>query len=154
MSLGDHGILEQRKCDRPLERVGWATHVKAVRSYEKLTSGGIRFFDTDLIAVLEKVLPARFGGGPTDYQLVEDEAENGQPRLRLVVDPAIGTLDARALGDTFLAAISVGSGAERVAGLLWRDSGFLEVERRRPEAGPGGKVLHFVPRPTTPARST
>ena len=74
----------------------------SIRSYEKLTAGGIRFFDTDLIGVLEKVLPVRFGGGPTDYQLVEDEAENGQPRLRLVVDPAVGTLDVRALGDAFL----------------------------------------------------
>ena len=59
---------------------------------------------------------------------------------------AVGALDATALADAFLAAISAGSGAERVAGLLWRDSGFLRVERRRPEASPGGKILHLVPR--------
>jgi hypothetical protein len=146
VSLGDQGMLERRHCGCALERVGWTTHVRAIRSYEKLTSGGIRFFDTDLIGVLEQLLPARFGGGPTDYQLVEDEGPDGQPRLRLVVDPAVGTLDTRALVDAFLDAIGAGSGAERVAGLVWRDSGFLQVERRRPDAGPGGKILHLVAR--------
>jgi hypothetical protein len=146
VSLGDQAILARRNCGCPLERLGWMTHVKAIRSYEKLTSGGIRLFDADLIGVLEKTLPARFGGGPTDFQLIEDEGEDGQPRLRLVVDPAVGPLDARSLADAFLAAISAGSGAERVVGLLWRDSGFLRVERRRPEVSPGGKILHLVPR--------
>jgi hypothetical protein len=146
VSLGDQGVLERRHCGCPLERVGWTTHVREIRSYEKLTSGGIRLFDTDLIGVLEKTLPDRFGGGPTDYQLVEDEGPDGQPRLRLVVDPAVGTLDTQAIVDAFLSAIGVGSGAERVAGLLWRDSGFLQIERRRPDAEPGGKVLHLVAR--------
>ncbi len=146
VSLGDQGVLERRRCGCPLERVGWTTHVRTIRSYEKLTSGGVRLFDADLVGVLEKTLPARFGGGPTDYQLVEDEGADGQPRLRLVVDPAVGALDAQALVDAFLGAIGAGSGAERVAGLLWRDSGFVEVERRRPDAGPGGKVLHLVAR--------
>jgi hypothetical protein len=44
------------------------------------------FLDTDVIRVLEEILPARFGGGPADYQLVEDERADGQPCLRLVGD--------------------------------------------------------------------
>ncbi len=146
VSLGDQAILTHRNCGCPLERLGWMTHIKAIRSYEKLTSGGIRLFDADLISVLEKALPARFGGGPTDFQLIEDEGKDGQPRLCLVVDPAVGPLDAKGVADAFLAAIGAGSGAERVAGLLWRDAGFLHVERRRPEVGPGGKILHLVTR--------
>lgn len=31
------------------------------------------FLDTEVIRVLEEVLPARFGGSPTDCQLVEDD---------------------------------------------------------------------------------
>jgi hypothetical protein len=146
VSLGDQGVLERRRCGCPLEHVGWTTHVSAIRSYEKLTSGGIRLFDMDLIGLLEKTLPARFGGGSTDYQLVEDEKSDGQPRVTLIVDPAVGALDTRAVVDALLDAIGAGSGAERVAGLLWRDSGLVEVERRRPDAGPGGKVLHRVAR--------
>ena len=137
-------ILGRRNCGCPLDRLGWSTYIHTIRSYEKLTSGGIRLFDSELIGVLEKTLPARFGGGPTDYQLVEDVGDDGQPRLQLVVDPSVGALDATALTDAFFAAIGEGSGAERVAGLLWRDSGFLRVARRRPTAGPGGKILHLV----------
>jgi hypothetical protein len=57
--------------------LGWTTHLRDIRSQEKLTAGGMTFLDTDLIRVLEEVLPARFGGAPTDYQLVEEEAEEG-----------------------------------------------------------------------------
>jgi hypothetical protein len=147
VSLGDRAILGQRTCGCPLERLGWTTHVRVIRSYEKLTAGGVRLFDTDLIEILERVLPARFGGGPTDYQLIEDEEVDGHPRLQLVVAPSVGPLDASAVVDAFLTAISAGFGAERVAGLVWRDSAFLRVVRRRPEASPGGKILHRVPRP-------
>jgi hypothetical protein len=143
VSLGDQAVLEQRACGCPLERLGWTTHLRTIRSYEKLTAGGVRLFDTDLIRVLDEVLPARLGGGPTDYQLVEEETENGHPRLRLLVHPAVGPLDPAALADAFLTAIGRGSGVERVVGLLWRDAGFLRVERRPPEATPGGKILHL-----------
>jgi hypothetical protein len=102
------------------------------------------FLDTDLIRVLEEVLPARFGGGSTDYQLVETEAENGRPRLRLLAAPSLGALDEKALAETFLGAIAPGGGAERVMGLVWRDAGLLEVERSRPRSTSTGKILHLA----------
>lgn len=103
------------------------------------------FLDADLIRALEEVLPARFGGGPTDYQLAEEETEEGHPRLRLLVHPAVGEIDPVAVAQAFLTAISPGSGVERVMGLLWRDAGFLQVERGAPEASRGGKILHLRP---------
>jgi hypothetical protein len=51
------------------------------------------FLDTDVIRVLEEELPARFGGTPTDYQLLEEEADDGQPRLQLLVHPRVGPLN-------------------------------------------------------------
>jgi hypothetical protein len=103
------------------------------------------FLDTDVIPVLEENLPARFGGGPTDYQLVEDEdeAEGGEPRLRLLVHPRLGPLSEAALMEAFLAAIGAGSGAERVMALQWRQGGVLQVERRLPLATASGKILHL-----------
>jgi hypothetical protein len=142
VSLGDQAIIGRQSCDCPLERLGWTTHLHTIRSDEKLTAGGMAFLDADLTRVLEEVLPARFGGGPTDYQLVEEETEEGHPRLQLLVHPAIGPIEAAAVADAFLTAISPGSGAERVMGLLWRQAGFLQVDRRAPESTVGGKILH------------
>jgi hypothetical protein len=143
VSLGDQGVLVRRTCGCPLERLGWPTHLHTIRSFEKLTAGGMTFPDTDLIPVLEEVLPSRFGGAPTDYQLVEEEAANGQPCVRLLVHPAVGPLDPGAVAEAFLTAISRGSGVERVMGLAWRQANFLRVERRAPLATATGKILHL-----------
>jgi hypothetical protein len=143
VSLGDRAVLTRRLCGCPLERLGWTTHLHTIRSYEKLTAGGMTFLDTDVIRVLEEVLPARFGGVPTHYQLVEEEDASGRPRLRLVVDPAVGALDDRAVLDTFLATLGRGSDTHRLMELVWRGGGFLAVERRPLHATPSGKLLHL-----------
>src|SRR5262249_5184713 len=101
------------------------------------------FLDLDLVRVLEERLPARFGGGPTDYQLIEEEDEGRQRSLRLVVHPGVGPLDPRAVSEAFLAAIGSSSGVGRVTERLWRDAGIVRVERRAPEAGAGGKIIHL-----------
>ena len=76
-------------CGCPLERLGWTTHVQSVLSREKLTAAGMTFYDVDVVKILEHVLPQRFGGGPTDYQLVEEETAAGAPVVRLLVHPAV-----------------------------------------------------------------
>ena len=159
VSMGDRAVLTRRRCGCPLEEFGWRTHLHTIRSFEKLTAGGMTFFDTDVIRVLEEVLPARFGGGPTDYQLAEEDGADGQPRLGLVVHPAVGPLDADALIEAFLAEIGTGAGAERVMAIQWRMARLLRVERRPPRATASGKILHLhreyqpMPRPDTIAGS-
>jgi hypothetical protein len=143
VSLGDQAVLSRRACGCPLERLGWTTHLHTIQSFEKLTAGGMTFLDTDVVRVLEEVLPARFGGAPTHYQLLEEHGDVGQPPLRLLVDPSVGPLALDAVAETFLAAVGVGSGAERVMGLAWRDARLLRVERRPPLATPSGKILHL-----------
>ncbi len=150
VSLGDRATMEQRTCGCPLERFGWTTHLHTIRSYEKLTAGGMTFLDADLVPVLEEALPLRFGGVPTDYQLVEEEVSESHPRvlLLLLVHPEVGPLDPRAVAEAFLTEISRGSGVERVMGLAWRGADLLRVERRTPLTTPSGKILHLhqVPR--------
>ena len=153
VSMGDEAVVGPRACGCPLERLGWATHLRSIRSHEKLTAGGMTFLDTDVIGVLEEVLPARFGGGPTDFQLLEDEDARGRPRLRLVVHPAIGKLDERAVIDTFLSTLGARGGAEGVMALMWRGAGFLQVERQPPYATPTGKILHLHARREAGARA-
>ena len=57
VSLGDRAELGARSCGCALEELGWHTHIHTVRSFEKLTAGGITFIDTDVVRVLEDVLP-------------------------------------------------------------------------------------------------
>ena len=124
-------------------RLGWTTHVHTIRSFEKLTAGGMTFLDADVVKVLEEVLPARFGGGPTDYQLLEQEVEGGHPCLRLLVHPAVGPVEEEAVIDTFLNALGGGSGVERVMSMQWREASLLRVERQAPRTTAVGKILHI-----------
>ena len=138
-SLGDQANLTQRDCGCGLQKLGWHGHLDTIRSFEKLTAGGMTFHDTDIVRVLEEVLPARFGGTASHYQLFDDVLANGQPCLRLLIDPLVGPLDERAAIDLFLVSLGRGSGVERLMSMVWRDEGFLTVERRRPVAGGTGQ---------------
>jgi hypothetical protein len=143
VAVGEQGVLGTRQCGCPLETLGWKTHLHALRSLEKLTAGGVTFLDADVIRVLEEVLPARFGGGPTDYQLVEDTRPDGDARLRLLVRPEVGRLDPERVVDAFLTAVSQSTGPGGVVALAWREGRVLRVERRSPLLGASEKVLHL-----------
>jgi hypothetical protein len=134
--MGDQAYVEQRACGCPMEEFGWMTHLHTVRSYEKLTAAGITLWDTEVIRVLEEVLPSQFGGGPTSYQLVEDEI-NAQPRLTLRVDPTIGPADVDDIGKAFFRGIHV------TGNRLWQTPGFFRVKRQAPMTAGSGKILHL-----------
>ena len=142
-SLGDAAELMPSSCGCPLEKLGWTTHVHHIRSFEKLTAGGMTFLDSDVIHALEEVLPEQCGGGPGDYQLAETESEDGWPRLALIVHPRVGPVDESKAIDAFYTAIGRGVGAERVMALHLRQSGLLHVRREAPRMTPGGKILHL-----------
>ena len=97
--------------------------------------------DTDVIHVLDELLPRRFGGGPTSYQLVEITT-GSTPSLELLVHPALGRLDEVAIRDAFLESIAGLSPAGRVTALRWRAEGLPRVERRPPLTTVTGKILH------------
>ena len=143
VSMGDVANLDRRQCGCPLERLGWTLHLRDIRSIEKLTAAGMTFLDADVIRVLEEVLPSRFGGGPTHYQLVEEEDPAGRAGLRLLVHPAVGPLAAEVVADAFLSAIGDGQGPQKVMGLAWRDARVLRVERRAPLVTSSGKIQHL-----------
>ena len=144
VSLGDEAQALPGPCGCPVESLGWPLRVGHIRSFEKLTAGGMTFLDTDVIRVLEEVLPSRFGGSLLDYQLAEQEDGAGDPGLKLVVSPSVGPLDAAAVRTTFIEALGAGSGADRVMSLQWSIAGFLSVERAEPVRTPSGKILHLL----------
>jgi hypothetical protein len=108
-------------------------------------------FDIDIVRLLEQVLPARFGGVATDYQLVEQKCD-GRLLLQLLVHPRVSEINPDAVVTAALDAIGHGTGAGRVVALAWRDAGVLKVERRPPIPTWSGKILHLqVQQPTTSA---
>jgi len=143
VSMGDTAILDERDCGCPLGALGWHTHISGIRSFEKLTGSGMSFLDADIVRVLDEVLPAAFGGGPTDYQLLEEEGPEGDPILKLLAHPNLGPLDEGLVRKVFYANLGRGSGAGKVMELTWKQSGLFVIERRPPVATGSGKILHL-----------
>jgi hypothetical protein len=131
MESGDHGVLSQRRCGCMLEEYGFTTHLSGIRSYEKLTSDSVTFLGSALFELLEEVLPARFGGQVSDYQLVEEEVD-GLPRVSIVVSPAVGAIDEEALVETALETLRKGSIGPASWTDLWTQGETLRVVRGEP----------------------
>jgi hypothetical protein len=136
---GDHGVLFTRACACSFGRAGLHQHLRTIRSYEKLTSAGMSFMGSALLDVLETALPARYGGGPTDYQFVESEIE-GETVVRLVIAPGIGPLDEGQVIAYTLEELARRTRAGRMQTQIWRDSDTLRVERAQPYLTPAVKI--------------
>jgi hypothetical protein len=142
-SMGDTGVLEQRACGCPLERLGWRTHLHSIRSFEKLTGAGMTFRDADVTRVLEHDLPRRFGGSMLDYQLEEGEGASGEPMLVLRVHPRVGPVDEAEAARLLLAGLGRDSAVSKVMAQVWSDGRVVQVRREAPTITAGGKILHF-----------
>lgn len=136
----DYGTLETRACGCLLGQLGLTLHVHGVRSYEKLTSEGMTFLGSDLIALVDEILPARFGGYPTDYQLVEEEVD-GLPEVRIVVSPRIGELDEEVVVATVLSKLEEGPRYKKMMTDVWQRGEMLRVVRREPYTTGAAKIL-------------
>jgi hypothetical protein len=146
VEVDDHGVIETQVCDCPLGELGLVTHLHGIRSHEKLTAEGVSFLGEDLILLVDEVLPARFGGAATDYQLVEEEMD-GITRLAIVVAPRTGPVDERAVVEVVVNTLRANpENRGTVDG--WRSAGTLRVVRREPYQTSAAKLLplHFVPR--------
>jgi hypothetical protein len=135
----DYGVLEDRDCGCPIGKIGFNQHLHTIRSYDKLTSEGMTFVGAQLISVVDEILPARFGGHPTDYQFVEEE-EAGLPKVSVVVGPRIGPVDEKAIVATVLEALGSQPGCKLMAS-QWREGKTLRVVRSEPYATGAGKIL-------------
>ncbi|HXJ84786.1 MAG TPA: hypothetical protein VMS64_39610 [Candidatus Methylomirabilis sp.] len=143
VEVGDHGVLSERSCGCPLGELGFTQHLQGIRSYEKLTSEGMQFTGSEVLRLVEEVLPGRFGGGPTDYQFVEEE-EGGLSRISLVVSPRVGTVDESQVVDTVLQALGSpprATGGHWLMAEYWRGANALRVVRREPYVTAAAKIL-------------
>lgn len=135
----DYGVLVQRDCGCSIGDYGYNTHLSNIRSYEKLTSEGVSFLGTELLRILEEVLPSRFGGNPTDYQFAEEEV-NGLPKVNIIVSPRVGEVDDGHVIDTVVNALESCPGGD-VMSRQWRHGNTLRILRREPYSTSSAKIL-------------
>lgn len=138
---GDYARMERRACGCSLGDLGLTTHLSEVRSFEKLSGEGVTFVRSNVLPIIEEVLPARFGGTAVDYQLCEEEGPDSTTRMVLRVSPSVGDVDEAALKATLLEHLAVGGLVDRHHAELLRLAGSVAVERRPPQPTPAGKVL-------------
>ena len=154
----DYGILETRSCGCPLEAVGFTTHIREIRSFGKLTGEGVTMVGSEMLHILEDVLPGRFGGSALDYQLIEEEDSEGFTHVSLIVSPEIPIADESQIVSAVLEAMSTESLGAEAARQIWSQTGTLQVRRERPFLTARGKLLPlYIPRrhgnPSMPARN-
>jgi hypothetical protein len=145
----DYGVIEKRSCGCPLESYGFTEHLRYIRSFRKLTGEGVTLVGSEMIHILEEVLPAHFGGSPLDYQLLEEEDEEGFTRLSLLVSPKIEIEDEKEIIEVMMEALGRGSVAADLARVIWSQAGTLQIKRAEPIWTARGKLmpLHLVQRP-------
>ena len=138
--MDDGGTLQQATCDCRFARVGLTTVIRDVASFGKLTGHGVTLVGTDVIRILERTLPARFGGSATDYQLVEHDGA-AQARMTLRVSPRVPVSALSDVKALFLAELRTYQGGQ-IASRLWQHAEALDVAHEEPVAsGARGKIL-------------
>jgi hypothetical protein len=141
MEPGDYGVIEKRECGCELQKLGFSDHIYQIRGFDKLTGEGMTFIGTDFVRIIEEVLPAKFGGSPMDYQMLEDEDEASHTRMSVIVSPKLGNIDDNEIIKTILNELNKGTDGQRMMAKIWSEAGTLRVKRMNPFTTSGGKLL-------------
>ena len=151
VQIDDYGIVEQRACGCELEANGFTTHVREIRSYSKLVGEGITLLGNEMIEILEHALPARFGGSPLDYQLLEEEDDRGFTRLNLVIAPRVHIRGQEDVLAFIYQALAQRSPQGDMVRSVWQVARAIQIKRQEPTVTATGKVLplHIQRRATT-----
>ncbi|HEV8364426.1 MAG TPA: hypothetical protein VGQ52_13000 [Gemmatimonadaceae bacterium] len=142
----DFGIVETRDCGCPFGEIGFTTHIRDIRSFRKLTGEGVTLVGSHVESILEEDLPAKFGGSPLDYQLIEEEDEQGFTRLTILVSPTVPRADEQAVVAEMQAALRRRGGAAELSRELWKQASTFRVRREAPRLTNRGKMMPLQPR--------
>jgi hypothetical protein len=141
VQMDDYGIIEERQCGCQLEAYGYTTHLRQIQSYSKLTGEGATLIGTEMVRILEELLPARFGGSPLDYQMMEEEDQRGLTRLSLVISPGVQIANEAEVVEFVLSALRRSSPMADAARTIWQHAGTIQVKRMEPVWTGRGKLL-------------
>jgi len=141
VQIDDYGIVEERACGCEFESYGYTTHVREIRSYSKLVGEGVTLIGNEMLRILEDVLPGRFGGSPLDYQLTEQEDEQGFTRLYLLIHPRVEIADEQAVIKVVLQGLRESSPMADVARVIWQQAQTIQIKRQEPVWTASGKLM-------------
>jgi hypothetical protein len=141
VEIDDYGIVENRSCGCPLDAYGFGEHVRNIYSFSKLTGEGMSIIGSEMIRILEEVLPDRFGGSPQDYQLMEEEGKDGFTRLNLLISPGVSITNHDDVIKSVLEELGKSSIAADFARALWKQANVLCIKRKEPIWTSGGKLM-------------
>jgi hypothetical protein len=139
VEMDDAGIISETHCDCPLRRLGFHQQIDRIFSYGKLTGHSMTLLGGDMLDILERRLPSRFGGAPTDYQLVEREG-GAQTEIELRVNPRLGLGSAEEVRRFVLRETRRLWGGALTAG-TWAQSESFHVVFEEPYVTGGRKIL-------------
>ena len=137
----DYGIIETRSCGCPLDELGLTVHLRGIHSYEKLTGEGVTLLGSDMLHILEEVLPGRFGGSPLDYQLLEEEDKDGFTRIILIISPKVNIENEDEVIKAILDFMKKSSAMADSARNIWSQAHTLKVRREEPRWTGRGKLM-------------
>jgi len=137
--MDDSGTIEEVSCDCLFGQIGYGRQIRDIGSYGKLTGQGMTLTGTDVVRILEEVLPRRCGGSPGDYQLVEEESE-AQTVVTLRVSPRAGVSNLDEVERYFLEQLRQLYGGTLTA-RMWQHAEAVRVVLAEPFATITGKVL-------------
>jgi hypothetical protein len=139
----DYGRItrDDQPCECLLGQLGVRTRISDVRGVSKVVAAGITLEGELFDEIVEHALPARLGGGPGDYQFVEDELD-GRARVTLRVHPDVGAIDESAAIATVLDVLRKTDNGV-LAAEVWSPAGVLRVQREVPLLTPAGKCLSY-----------
>jgi phenylacetate-coenzyme A ligase PaaK-like adenylate-forming protein len=136
----DYGVVETRSCGCLFGQLGFDTHIHDIRSFAKLTGSGMTIVGTDFVRILEEVLPRKYGGAATDYQLLEEEDSQGQTHLSLIISPTVGVVDESDVIATVLSELRRSPHPGKLAAGVWSQANTIQVKRMHP-ISKMGKVM-------------
>ncbi|HEY9245822.1 MAG TPA: hypothetical protein VIO11_03150, partial [Candidatus Methanoperedens sp.] len=142
VEMGDFGVIEKRSCGCKLEKLGLLEHVHTIRSFEKMTGIRTSMLNNGLLRVAEEVLPERFGGSVTDYQILEVE-ENGSSELNLLISPDIVGVDEEKVLETMRDELRATGKIRGLSMDMLEKVRIIRIKREYPKRTKVGKIFSF-----------
>ena len=111
-----------------------------MQKFDKINSEGMTLIANQLIRIIEEVLPSKYGGNSTDYQIIEEEDGRGFTRVNINVSPRLGEMNEKDILKTVYDAIGRGN-RNSIKSDFYSQADTFQIKRIYPISTEVGKIL-------------